>query len=230
MQTVDLSQISAEELEQLLQQKRQLEKEERMAKKEAFESTRDQLIDAWIEEARDLNKRLTEFKSKCISEMFAFREQMQEYGGIRKNSKGGFQIRHSETGYCVVLRRNAKPEYDERADMAEDLIKDFLSDSVKKRSMADYRAISALLEKNKKGEFTPGRISAFLKIKDNYDDPRWLKAMTLFEESFNVREISFSVEFYEKDELGKDQILPLNFSAIAITEEEEEELEESPFK
>jgi hypothetical protein len=53
-------------------------------------------------------------------------------------------------------------------------------------------------------------------VKDNYDDPRWQKAIELFEESFRIREISYSVSFYRKDSMQKDQAIVLTFASIPV--------------
>jgi hypothetical protein len=40
--------------------------------------------------------------------------------------------------------------------------------------------------------------------------------MELFEESFRIREIGYSVSFYKKDAMEKDQSITLTFASIPV--------------
>lgn len=212
--------------EQLKAELLKREKEERAAKqrqRDEYEKERNVMVSNMVEEAAELENMLLQFKKRCMNQIEAFREKANQYGDIRSHSKGGFRLRSSETQEVVSLDRNSVPDYDERANMAEDLIKDFLSDAIKKKDQQTFRTISALMERNKKGDFTPSRIASLMKVRDNYTDERWVKAMQLFEESFLVRDISYSVSFYRKDEMGKDTSICLSFASLPVKEEEADE-------
>ena len=216
MEKIDLSQLTAEQLEAALSEKRKQEKENKLAAKTSYEYDRDKLIQHLVSRAKILNDQMRDFKQYAIEQLENFREHANQYGDIRSNSKGGFSLRHRTTGELVSFDRNSIPEYDERAASAETLIKEFLEDKIKKRDLATYRTIAALLERNKAGDMTPSRIASLLKVKDNYDDPRWIKAMELFEESFRIREISYSVSFFRKNTLQKDVPIVLTFASIPV--------------
>lgn len=212
--------------EQLKAELLKREKEERAAKqrqRDEYEKERNVMVSNMVKEAAELENMLLHFKKRCMHKIEEFRERANQYGDIRSYSKGGFRLRSSETQEVVSLDRNSVPDYDERANMAEDLIKDFLSDAIKKKDQQTFRTISALMERNKKGDFTPSRIASLMKVRDNYTDERWVKAMQLFEESFLVRDISYSVSFYRKDEMGKDTSICLSFASLPVKEEEADE-------
>ena len=213
---IDLSGLTSAELEAILVERK---KEERIAKlkaRESYEAGRDMLVEQLVARAKVLNDQMRDFKQYAIDQLEAFRETANDYGDIRKNSKGGFSLRHRHTGEMVSLDRNSIPEYDERASSAESLLKEFLEDKIKKRDLSTYRTIMALMQRNKQGDLTPSRIASLISVKDNYDDPRWQKAIELFEESFRIREISYSVSFYRKDSLQKDQAIVLTFASISV--------------
>jgi hypothetical protein len=216
---IDLSALSAEDLEKELSRRKQEERENKRLSREKYEADRDSLVTELVLLASNLEGAMADFKKSCIKDLNTFRERALKYGDIRSNSKGGFLLRNSVTGEVVSLDRNTVPEYDERASLAEQLLKEFLQEKVKKKDLQAYRTVAALLEKNKKGDYTPGRIAALLKIRDNYPDEKWQKAMSLFEESFQVREISYSVSFYRKDAMGKDKALCLTFASLPVDEE-----------
>jgi hypothetical protein len=222
---IDLSALSAEDLKKELARRESEDKEKRRRAREHYENEKDSLVKDLMAEAKVLEAQMKDFKTRALTRLNAFKELAQEYGGIRSNSKGGFSLRHSESQEMVSLDRNTFPEYDERASLAEGLLKEFLEDTIKKHDKRTYRTVSALIEKNKKGDYRPAQIADLLKIKDNYDDARWIKALQLFEESFQVRDISYSVSFYRKNTLQKDQALCLTFASIPVDETEEKAAE-----
>ena len=213
--------MTTEQLKAELLKREKEEKQAKQRRKEEYEKERNAMVADMVEEASELENILQQFKNRCLRRIEEFRERANQYGDIRSNSKGGFRLRNSDTQEVVSLDRNSVPDYDERANMAEDLIKDFLQDAVKKKDQQTYRTISALMERNKKGDFTPSRIASLMKVRDNYSDERWVKAMQLFEESFLVRDISYSVSFYRKDEMGKDTSICLSFASLPVEEQAE---------
>lgn len=213
---MDVQELSLQELEAALAVKKKEEREKKAMKKAVYEQDRDRLVENLLSRAKVLHNQMRDYKQYCMEQLEKFRGEALEYGDIRSNSKGGFSLRHEKSQDMVVLERNSIPEYDERAQMAESLIKEFLEDTVKKKDLQTYKTIAALLERNKKGDYTPGRVASLLKIKDNYSDPRWVKAMELYEEGFRIREISYSVSFYTKDQMGKDKALVLTFASIPV--------------
>lgn len=215
MSKKELNELSAKDLEKLLVQKKREEKAARLEKKQAYETERDKLVWPLVEAAKRLHGQMSAFKSDAMSSMEGFRETAKEYGDIKSNSKGGFTLRTKDGKYKIALERNIKSEYDERADQAEQLLKDFLADKVKKRDLKAYKAIEALLTRNHKtGKFNPIAINSLLSIEDNYDDERWNKAMQLFKESYRILDVSMNISFYEKDKMGRDIMIPLTFASI----------------
>ena len=224
---IDLDSLTTDQLEAMLAEKKKEQKAQKLAARENYEKSRDTLVEQLVARAKVLNAQMQDFKQYAIDQLEAFRETANDYGDIRKNSKGGFSLRHRATSEMVSLDRNSIPEYDERAASAEGLLKEFLEDKVKKRDLPTYRTIMALMERNKQGDLTPSRIASLLKVKDNYDDPRWIKAMELFEESFRIREISYSVSFFRKDSMQKDQAIVLTFASIPVDFLRDEKIDES---
>jgi hypothetical protein len=214
MERMDFSQLTSVEIESILKQKQKEEKEAQKKKRASYEFERDCLVKELYQGAVKLNAEMQQFKHFCMKQIESFKDIAESYGDIRKDSKGGFSLRSTCQKYMVRYDRNTKPEYDERASMAEALIKEFLETKVKKADLQTYRTIEALMSRNAKGDFKPAQIGSLLKIKDNYDDERWIKAMQLFEESFQIVEISYSVSFYEKDDTGKDQLISLNLVSL----------------
>ena len=215
-QKVDLSSLSDEELQKALKQREEKLRQERQRRKQEYEAERDALVTDLVTKAHKLHKEMAEFKKEAYQKLEEFREKAKKYGDVRSHSKGGFSLRNSETGQKVTLERNTKAEYDERADLAASLIKEFLGDMVKKRDKDAYEMISSLLEKNKAGDFNPSMIVKLIRMKDRFNDERWQKAVELFEECHNTTLISMNVAFFQKNNSNKDVAIPLTFASLDV--------------
>ncbi len=211
---VQTEQLTEKQLIELLKKKQQERKKQEKTERQEYEQKRDALIEELVYKAEEINKEMTLFKHNTIKKLEEFRVEANKYGDIRSNSKGGFSLRTSGHQLRIMYRRNTKSEYDERAAFAEQLLKEFLEDTVKKRDLKTFKTINALLSRNKENDFNPVSINSLLAIEDNWDDPRWIKALKLFKESFNNIFISMSVEFSRKDEQDKDISIPLTFSSL----------------
>ncbi len=226
-ENIDLTNLTTEYLETILAERKKAEIEERKAKKERYESNRDKKVNEMVSQAQAWHDNLADFKKRCFEFFDEMREDAANYGDIRKNTKGGFQLRASDTGKRIALIRNVKHSYDERADMAIGLIKEFLEEKIKKRDKATYTLVARLLEKNKQGDLEPSRVAGLLKIRDNYTDEKWQKAMQLLEESYHQRDVSMNIEFSTQDEYGKDQPVVLTFSSIKVYPDKKENEEDA---
>ena len=211
----EYAELTSAQLKELLKKKEKEEREQYLEKKKAYEAERDRIVTELTTKAKKLHTQMVAFKAEAMEMMEGFRIMAKEYGDIKGNSKGGFGLRSADGQMKVILERNTKTEYDERANQAEELLREFLLDKVKKKDQSTYRTIEALLTRNKKtGQYNPVGINSLLAIEDNYDDDRWRKAMKLFRESYQVIDVSMNVAFFEKDTMGKDDLIPLTFASL----------------
>lgn len=216
MSKTNLSDLTAQELEDLLKTKREQERKEHELKRKDYEDKRDKMVARLVSTAQALQQDMKMFKSLTILELEDFRKLANDYGDIRSNSKGGFTLRNADGSMKVMYERNVISEYDERADWAEDLLRNFLGDMVKKRDSAAYEVITGLLQRGSKGDFNPAAIAALLKMEDKFDDERWIKAIKLFKESYNSRLVAMNVSFFVKNSLDKDEAIKLTFASIPV--------------
>lgn len=206
--------MSVEELTAQLAAKQKAEKAKEQKAKKEYEEGRDAIIKHLIDEASDIGGTLSYLMKEATARMDEQKKKLDEYGKIRSNSKGGFKIETSDGRYRIIRQYRAINDYDERATKAEELMKDFLLDTVKKKDKDLFEIIMSLLERNKAGRLEYSRIQSLYKHEDKYDDPRWVEAIRLFKESFNQTGSKFAIYFYERDENGVYQPINLNFSSL----------------
>lgn len=219
---MDLSKLTSEELAAELAKREGQKKLAKQKAKEVYEADRDEIVGFLVDGAMRIHNDMVVFKNVAVDEMEEFYEKAKAYGDVRSNSKGGFGLRSNDGLFKVVLDRNTKVEYDERANLAEKLIREFLADMVKKRDQKAYEIITTLLQRGKDGNFNPAAVAALLKWEDSYEDERWVKAMQLFKESHNIIEIGMNVSFYKKNNEEKDEAISLTFSSIPVADKPEE--------
>ena len=155
------------------------------------------------------------FYTDCTLELDGLREKLNEYGEIKSNSKGGFHLKTKDGKGKIVYKYSTLCDWDERSVKAEELLKDFLSDVVKKKNKEHFELIMGLLEKNKEGKLEYSRMQTLYSRENLFTDPRWMEAIRLFKESFRPISSKMRLEFYKRNETsGKWELVSLNLSSF----------------
>lgn len=210
METVNYTE---EQLEQMLQAKKAEKEQQRQAERQAYETKRDAFVKRVIGEAVSYHGLLKVFKADLVQSFEEFEKQLNEYGEIRSNSKGGFSITSSDGKHRVRRIRATAPEWDERSKKGEALIIEFLQEQITDTKI--HKLVMSFLQRNEKGELEYSRVMNLLNMKADFDDPRWVEGLELMQESYNITLRAFQFEFQVKDDIsGKWQRLEMNFSSI----------------
>ena len=213
----DISTMTAEERKALMQQLAKEEKAEKAKKvraKKLYEKKRDSSIEELYDEAEQLSLAMIRFKNKVHAHMEDNRKELNEYGGIRSDSKGGFTLTHSNGETKVSRRRDTDPSWDERANKAEELIRSFLADSVKKSNKEMYELLMTFIARNDNGELEYASVMRIIQHEHLYQDPRWIEGLRLIKESYKIVFKAYSFEFKKKNPVGKWERLKLNFNEL----------------
>lgn len=209
-----INQPSIEELEAQLIKLKKEEKTKRDKERKAYENGKDKTVDDGFEEALELANALSRFKNKMHIIMDGQKKELEKYGTIRSSSKGGFSLIHTDGQKQIKRRRDTNPIWDERANKAIELLKDFLLDKVKKRDKKIFEMLMGFLEKNQAGDWEFSSAMQMISHEDLFDDPRWLEGIRLLKEGYSLGFKAFSYEFKQKDAHGKWRSLNLNFSSL----------------
>lgn len=210
----EAQEMSTEQLEQMLADRKATEKKAKEKAKHDYEVSRDKMIHDVIGNAREINYKLIEFKRELHENMENQVEKLQEYGGIRSNSKGGFSITTTDGLMRVTRTRATEPVWDERSTKAVELIKSFLYDTVKKNNRKLFEILLSFIEKNKNGDLEYGKVMSLIQHEDKYKDERWLKGLELIKESYQVHLRGYGYEFRIKNENGNWERIDVNFTSV----------------
>lgn len=209
-------QLSIDELKEQLRQAQKEQKEKQERERKDYEEARDTLINELAGFAVNLNGQMCDLKHEAMRQMTAFRARMLEYGSLRggEKNKGSFEIKNDK--YKVTFSSNIVKAFDERAELAEKKIKQFLTSFVKKRDKETFKLVNALLERNEKsGDFDIGLINRLYKLEDSYDDPSWKEGIRLFKEAYNPSGTAYYIRFFERNEnTGSWDAIILDFAKV----------------
>lgn len=211
-----LADISIEEIQELLKEKEAAALAEKQAKRKEYEDQREHLIDTLGGFAASLSNQMLDLKLEAFMELAKFRSRMMEYGDIRgkEKNKGSFELKNDK--YKIIFRSQINKCFDERAELAEKKLKEFLGTFVKKSDKRAYELVMALLERNDKtGDFDINLINRLYKMRDKFDNPLWHAALDLFQESYSPYGTAQYIQFLMKNEKtnGYDAIV-LDFAKI----------------
>lgn len=211
----EVAEYTEEQLEAMLAEKKQKRAAEREAKKQEYEDLRNHLCKTIMEKVVKLHHEMSAFKEFLDHEMEQQAERLYEYGAMRANSKGGFSIKDSQQDIRITRKRNTQPEWDERAEKAEQLLRDFFTDVVSVRDNKLAEMLMSFLVKNKEGQLKYSSVMKLFQHRDKFDDARWQEALTLLEESYKSVLSKYYYTFDIKNEKnGEWEQLSLNMSSL----------------
>lgn len=212
--TKTVADLSTEDLEAILTKRKAEETRRQEKERKAYEKSRSNKAVAIVEQAQSLFKKLEGFKLYCHTEMDKQAAALANYGKIPTTSKGGFSITSDDGQMQVSRRRDTEPTWDDRATKAVELIKEFLSDTIKKQRMDLYEILMGFLERNAAGDLEYSRVMDLFQHENKFDDARWKEGLRLIKESYSNQLKGYGYVFKVKNVSGKWDTIVLNFSSI----------------
>ena len=216
MKNIDLSQLSTEDLEQLLAEKRAADQAKANDRRAAYESLRTEVIEKIRKEAGSAIAVMRAFYELVYNETTAFREIMKEYGALRTDEQIGYVI--NDEVFRIEVKGNKVKGFDERADLAAarliEFLKKWIKGSEKGSNDPMYQLGMTLLERNKDGDLDYKSISKLYSLEAQFNDPEYSEIMQLFKESNVVERTALNFYFYEKTELGVWRKLEPSFNRM----------------
>jgi hypothetical protein len=203
-QTIDLSQVSAAELEALLEQKRAEEHTNKMNRRAAYEGIRADVVLHIEQKVRQVTSDVMGLFAFVSEETEAFYEVMKEYGMLRIEGQMSYTLQ--EENFKIEVKTNKVKKFDERADVAASRLIEFLRAWIgsKEKGTEDpmYQLAMTLIERNKYGDLDYKSISKLYDLEENFNDPDYSAIMALFRESHLVETTATNFYFWQKNALG----------------------------
>lgn len=196
-----LKNLSAEDADDLLKALQAKKQQDKVNKREAYESLRKDFMDDVRIAVLQLRDEVVKFKETMDKNSGAFRDVMAEYGQLRHDDQQGFTI--IEGDFKLSVKFNKVKQFDERADMAAQKLIDYLSAYIEKSDKGTedpiYQLAMSLLERNRQGKLDYKSISKLYELEDKFDD-EYKNIMDLFRESNVVQNTVTNYYFWQMDE------------------------------
>ena len=204
METINVNDLTADQLEALFLKKREEERNTSLKKREAYEGIRGDVVKRIAEKTKEVV-----FDVQCLfkfvqEEATAFYDVMKEYGQLRREGQMSFKI---ESGnFRLEVKSNKVKKFDERADVAAARLIEFLTawikDSEKGTNNPMYQLAMTLLERNNEGDLDYKSISKLYDLETDFGSKEYSEIMQLFKESNVIEGNATNYYFYEKNERG----------------------------
>lgn len=216
MEKVNLSALSADERRSLMQELQAQEAAEKQRKTDAYEAIRAQFL-------IDVKKRINEYvqhgkdlKLWLRGEAETYYKVLVEYGKLKRTEQIGYTV--SDEEFKMQVKGNRVKKFDERADIAEKRLVDFLNDWIENKEGGQknpmYKLAMAMIQRNEMGDLDYKSISRLYELEEDFNDPEYSEIMGLFRESNVVEGTSINFYFEEKDSYNNWRKIEPSFNRI----------------
>lgn len=188
----------------------------RNKKRKAYQDKRSKFISSTEKRVRKYVKAGQELKTWLHDEASAFFEAMKDYGELKRNDQLGFSV--SNDRFRVLVKGNMVKRFDERADIAEKRLIDYLNGWILSKGEGEnnpiYKLAMSLLRRNEAGDLDYKSISRLYELEQDFNDPEYTSVMQLFRESNIVEGTVIRFYFEEKDEMNRWKRIEPSFNQM----------------
>lgn len=212
---IDITKLSPEEQEKLLQDLQTKKQADRAAVREAYEGLKNSFMTDLFSRVVLTATDVKYFYNYLLREVDGFREIMAEYGTINTDQMS-FTLVHDNLK--LEVKKNKVKKFDERADMAAQRLIAFLKEWVKGQDKGTdnpmYQLAMLAIERNAKGDLDYKQISNLYQLEGKFNSPEYTAIMDLFRESHIIEGTATNYYFYRKDELGVWRKIEISFNRL----------------
>lgn len=178
-----------------------------------LDKLRDQVIMKLVLQAKALNDNMKAAKDIMFSEFENFVAiSAQEYDTKIGGEKGNTTLLSYDGKFKVQMAINDNIVFDERLQVAKSLIDECLNEWTADSNDNIKALIGNAFQVDKEGKINTRRVLGLRSLK--ISDPKWLKAMEAISDSIQVTSSKEYIRVYERDDEGKYQQIPLDFSNV----------------
>ena len=210
----DLSQMSVEELQaELEQRKKEKETRERKERRQ-FENDRDFFVSDTVGAFEKYHKELKAMKEFALEMGQDLYKRMFELKGRNPRDVKEFTLTNSDQTKKVVISMPPRLALTEESKVAIEGIKDVFRKKYASRAKQLFEVLEIIISKSNKNDYDPVQLFKLKRMISKMNDPELEKNYKMLEESQVVVGTAMYVRAYKKDERGKWQDIVLQFSAL----------------
>lgn len=211
--TVDISQLSAEELEKELALRKANAKKEEKGARDLFVKDKQDFTYHTASKFKSLQEELTEVKNYTIREANKLFERMYAINNRQPKEIKSFSLKNEEDTIKVTVDRQERFEFTEEATVHIGEIKEIFREKFAKRNKGLYNLLDGLLIKSK-GDYDPKLLAKARKQVRELGDSNLIIAFDKLEDCQRVVGSSLYCRLYVRDENKKWKDISLQFSSL----------------
>lgn len=213
---MDIDKLSTKERDSLLRALSAKKKQEETAKRKNYQRICARFISSVEKRLRKYVKDGQTFKRWLRDEAETYYNTLKEYGELKRDEQLGFTVNNDT--FRIQVKGNRVKRFDERADIAEKRLIDYLSDWIKQRGDSEsnpiYKLAMSLLQRNEYGDLDYKSISRLYELEPDFNDTEYTEIMQLFRESNTVEGTIIRFYFEEKDDMNEWRRIEPSFNQI----------------
>jgi len=184
------------------------------SKVKPLDMLRHEMVSDIIGSARGLKEEMKLFKGNILDDIHTFVTlAAEQYDTVLGGSKGNLSLVTFDGRYKVMLSVSDTLTFDERLQIAKQLIDDCIHTWTKDSNDNIKALIEHAFQTDKAGNINTARVLGLFKLK--IDDPDWKKAMEALKDSISVASSKSYIRLYERTgEEGKYQQISLDMAAL----------------
>lgn len=213
--TIDINQISLQELEAVLDQKRREEKASAEKAQSDYKKKRDSFIKTAVASFCELSAALRQLKMKTLQRGHELHDEMFEVFEGKARPIKEFSMITEDGNYKLVIQKQERQALDETAEVAIGTIKEVFKQKFEARNKSMYNILDGLLIKNQKGDYDERLVAKLRKYESEIDDKDFSRALDDLSKAYYTSGSSTYCRAYRKNpQTGKWQDIPMQFSSF----------------
>lgn len=213
---MDIDKLSEKERDLLLAKLAADKKRKELAKRKNYQKLRTKFLSSVEKRIRKYVKDGQELKEWLRLESESYYNALKEYGELKRDEQLGFTVNNDT--FRVQVKGNRVKRFDERADVAEKRLIDYLEKWIASKGEGEknpiYKLAMSLLQRNESGDLDYKSISRLYELEEDFSDPEYTSIMQLFRESNTVEGTVIRFYFEDKDVSGKWKRIEPSFNQM----------------
>ncbi|WP_172914032.1 DUF3164 family protein [Capnocytophaga canis] len=213
MSNIDLSQLSAQELQAELQKRQNAQAENRQAYKDLVNNNLKNIIDVLKEFSSEVS-RTKLFVFQSLKTFLDIKNEVYELKGEQQSHTFS-----DDDGNTITYGFRTIDGWDDTVNAGVEKVRDFISSLAKDDNSAKLvDVINRLLRKDAKGNLKASRVLELTKIAEEFNSPEFTDAVRIIAQAYKPQKSAFFVDASYTDAQGKKINIPLNISAVDFPE------------
>ncbi|MDO5608894.1 MAG: DUF3164 family protein [Capnocytophaga sp.] len=213
MSTIDLSQLTAEQLQEELKKRQNAQKEDRQTYKQLVNETLPDVMSLLKAESEALGG----LKYSVFCELKTLLDMKNEVYEVK-----GDQQTHTfsdDKGNTIMYGFRTFDNWDDTVNAGIEKVRDFIGSLAKDDNSAKLvDVINRLLRKDAKGNLKASRVLELTKLAEEFDSPEFTDAVGIIAQAYKPQRSAFFIDASYTDPQGKKVAVPLNISAVDFPE------------